>query len=104
MDATTEVSKRFDTNRKEIGIRIPDNNIIRMIAEQLGNPIATTSLHDDEDKILEYFIDPYEIYERYDSKVDLIIDGGLGNLDASTVVNCTDGIEIIRQGAGEIEI
>ncbi|NRA10677.1 MAG: threonylcarbamoyl-AMP synthase [Crocinitomicaceae bacterium] len=105
LNATNEITKLFDTNRKEIGIRIPDNNIIKTIVEQLGNPIATTSLHDDEDEILDYFIDPYEIYERYDSKVDLIIDGGYGNLEPSTVIKCTDGYcEIIRQGVGEIDL
>lgn len=105
LSATTEVSKVFDTNKKEIGIRIPDNNIIRTIVEQLGNPIATTSLHDDEDKIMDYFIDPYEIYERYDSKVDLIIDGGFGSLEPSTIIKCTDGEHVlIRQGAGEVDL
>lgn len=105
LSATTEVSKAFDSNKKEIGIRIPANNIIRKIVEQLGNPIATTSLHDDEDKILDYFIDPYEIYEKYDSKVDLIIDGGFGSIEPSTVIKCIDGEhELIRQGAGEIEL
>ena len=105
LTATNEIPKIFDTNRKEIGIRIPDNNTIRSIVDQLGNPIATTSLHDNEDEILDYFIDPYEIYERYDSKVDLIIDGGFGSLEPSTVVKCTEGYcEIIRQGAGEIDL
>ena len=105
LSATTEVSKLFGSNKKEIGIRIPDNNIIRTIVDQLGHPIATTSLHDDEDEILDYFIDPYEIYERYDSKVDMIIDGGYGSLEASTVVKCTDGHhELIRQGVGEIDL
>ena len=105
LNATNEVPKLFDTNKKEIGIRIPDNTIIRLIVERLGNPIATTSLHDDEDQILDYFIDPYAIYERYDDKVQLIIDGGYGNLEASTVVDCTgDYPEIIRQGIGEIDL
>jgi len=105
LTATNEIPRLFGTNRKEIGIRIPDNPIIKLIVEQLGNPLATTSLHDDEDEILDYFIDPYEIYERYDDKVDMIIDGGYGNLLASTVVKCTDGnVEIIRQGAGELEL
>ena len=71
----------------------------------LGEPLATTSLHDDEDDMMEYFTDPYEIYQRYDDKVDMIIDGGVGQLYASTVVSCLDGqIEIIRQGIGELEI
>lgn len=105
LTATNEVPRLFDTNRKEIGIRIPDNKIITTLVERLGNPIATTSLHDDENEILDYFIDPYEIYERYDDKVELIIDGGFGNLEASTVISCIDGgIEIIRQGIGEIEL
>lgn len=105
LTATNEIPRIFDTNRKEIGIRVPDNAIIRQLVEQLGNPIATTSLHDDEDEILEYFIDPYEIYQRYDSKVEIIIDGGYGKLLASTVVKCVDGdVEIIRQGAGILEL
>lgn len=105
LTATNEIPRIFDTNRKEIGIRVPDNAILRQLVEQLGNPIATTSLHDDEDEILEYFIDPYEIYQRYDSKVEIIIDGGYGKLLASTVVKCVDGdVEIIRQGAGILEL
>ncbi len=105
LTANNEIPRLFGTNRKEIGIRIPDNPILKILTEQLGNPIVTTSLHDDEDEILDYFIDPYEIYEKYDSKVDLIIDGGYGNLLASTVVECVDGnIEILRQGAGILEL
>lgn len=105
MNATQEVTKIFDSNKKEIGIRIPDNNIILEIVKKLGNPIATTSLHNDEDQILDYFTDPYTIFENYDNKVDLIIDGGAGKLEASTVVDCTDGSpEIIRQGIGIIEL
>ena len=105
MNATQEVTKIFDSNKKEIGIRIPDNNIILEIVKKLGNPIATTSLHNDEDQILDYFTDPYTIFENYDDKVDLIIDGGAGKLEASTVVDCTDGSpEIIRQGIGIIEL
>lgn len=105
LTANNEIPRLFDTNRKEIGIRIPNNKIILSIVESLGHPIATTSLHDDEDQILEYFIDPYEIYQRYDSKVDMIIDGGYGNLDASTVIKCVDGeMEILRQGAGILQL
>lgn len=105
LQATNEIPRLFDTNKKEVGIRIPNNEIILRIVQALGNPIATTSLHHDEDEILEYFIDPYEIYQRYDDKVELIIDGGYGNLEASTVVDCTgDVAEIVRQGIGEIEL
>jgi tRNA threonylcarbamoyl adenosine modification protein (Sua5/YciO/YrdC/YwlC family) len=105
LQAANEIPRIFDTNKKEVGIRIPDNEILRKIVEELGNPIATTSLHDDEDEILDYFVDPYEIYQRYDDKVDLIIDGGYGNLEASTVVDCTgEDAVILRQGIGEIEV
>lgn len=105
MNATNDVSRLFGTNRKEIGIRIPNNNIILEIVKELGNPIATTSLHDDDDVLMEYFTDPYEIYQRWDEKVDYIIDGGQGKLEATTVVDCTGNYpEILRQGAGEIEL
>ncbi|MDX1446225.1 L-threonylcarbamoyladenylate synthase [Lishizhenia sp.] len=105
MNATNDVSRLFGTNRKEIGIRIPNNEIILAIVKELGNPIATTSLHDDDDVLMEYFTDPYEIYQRWDEKVDYIIDGGMGKLEATTVVDCTGSEpEILRQGAGEINL
>lgn len=105
LQASNEVPKLFDSNKKEIGIRIPDNEIILEIVRQLGNPIATTSLHNDDDEILEYFTDPYAIYERFDDRVPLIIDGGYGNLEASTIVDCTGGSpEILRQGIGNINL
>lgn len=105
LQAANEIPRLFDTNKKEVGIRIPDNEILRLVVEALGNPLVSTSLHDDEDEILEYFIDPYEIYQRYDEKVDLIIDGGYGNLEVSTVVDCTGSQpEILRQGIGEIDL
>lgn len=105
MNATSEVTKIFDSNKKEIGIRIPDNAIILEIVEKLGNPIATTSLHNDEDTFLDYFADPYAIYEKYEDSVEMIIDGGAGNLEASTIVDCTgDVAKIIRQGAGIIDL
>lgn len=105
LTATNEIPRLFDTNKKEVGIRIPDHEIVRRIVEVLGNPIATTSLNNNEDEILEYFIDPYTIYEKFDHKIELIIDGGLGKLEVSTVVNCVNGdMEIIRQGIGRVEL
>jgi tRNA threonylcarbamoyl adenosine modification protein (Sua5/YciO/YrdC/YwlC family) len=105
LTATNEVPRLFDSNKKEIGIRIPDNEIVLEIVRKLGNPIATTSIHNQEDEIQDYFADPYSLYERYDDDVDLIIDGGPGNLDASTIVDCSNGSAIIiRQGKGIIEI
>lgn len=101
LEATNDVPKLFDNKRKEIGIKIPDNSIVLALVEELGNPLVTTSLIDDEDELLEYFIDPYEIYQRFDDKVHTIIDGGLGKLEASTIVNCLGSSStIIRQGAG----
>lgn len=105
LTATNEVPKLFDSNKKEIGIRIPDNEIILEIVRALGNPVATTSLHNDEDQIMDYFADPYTIYEHYDDTVELIIDGGYGNLDASTVIDCTSGAPVIvRQGIGHLDL
>lgn len=105
LNATNEVQKIFDSNRKEIGIRIPDSKILQAITEELGNPLATTSLHDEEDEILDYFTDPYEMYQRFENEVALVIDGGLGNLEPSTVVDCTEGdAKIIRQGIGNLDI
>ncbi|MEX1191041.1 MAG: L-threonylcarbamoyladenylate synthase [Brumimicrobium sp.] len=103
LNATNEVTKLFDAKRKEIGIKIPDNNIVLAIVEKLGNPLVTTSLHDNEDELMDYFTDPYEIFERFDDKVKTIIDGGPGKLKASTIIDCTgDEPILIRQGAGEI--
>lgn len=105
LTATNEVAKIFDNNRKEIGIRIPNNEIILEIVRQLGNPIVTSSLHNEEDSIMDYFADPYAIYERYDELVPMIIDGGYGKLEASTVVDCTGGVPVIvRQGIGIIDL
>lgn len=103
LNATNEVTRLFDTKRNEIGIKIPDNAILHALVEKLGNPIVTTSLHDNEDDLMDYFTDPYEIYERFDDKVSTIIDGGFGKLEASTILDCTDDEPVvIRQGAGEI--
>ncbi|MDR1646311.1 MAG: threonylcarbamoyl-AMP synthase [Tannerellaceae bacterium] len=91
-------------NRKEVGIRVPGNTIIHQLVGELGNPIMTTSVHDDDD-VIEYTTDPELIYEKYASKVDAVIDGGYGSAVPSTVVNCTtDDYEIIRQGKGELKI
>jgi len=107
LNANNDVPKLFDSKKKEIGIRIPANNIILAVIEELGRPIASTSLHDEEDTLLDYFTDPYAIYERFDDNqhIEMIIDGGLGRLEASTIVDCTkDEFEIVRQGLGQIDI
>ncbi|HMQ00072.1 MAG TPA: L-threonylcarbamoyladenylate synthase [Cyclobacteriaceae bacterium] len=102
-ESSSNVPKILDVNKKTVGIRIPDNNIARMIVEQLGNPLITSSIKDD-DEILEYTTDPEIIYEDFKHKVDLVIDGGFGGNIPSTVVDCTQGdFEVLRQGLGEIE-
>ncbi len=103
LDANNKVPKYFKGKKKTVGIRIPDNNIIREIVNELGNPILSTSIHD-EDEILEYTTDPELINEKYGDIADIIIDGGFGELVPSTIVDCTQHeIEIIRQGKGELK-
>ena len=90
--------------KKTVGIRIPDNPIALGIVEALGNPIVSTSIHD-EDEILEYTTDPELIYEKWGSKVDLVIDGGYGGNQPSTVIEVKGSeITIVRQGKGEVDI
>jgi tRNA threonylcarbamoyl adenosine modification protein (Sua5/YciO/YrdC/YwlC family) len=103
LNASNKVPKLFDSNKKTIGIRIPNNNIAREIVQQLGNPIIATSVHD-EDEIIEYTTDPELIHEKFERLVDIVIDGGYGNNIASTIVDCTnDDIEVVREGAESIE-
>jgi len=104
LEANSEVPKRFRKNKKTVGIRIPKNNIALEIVRQLGHPILSTSLISDDD-ILEYYTDPELIHEKYVKLVDLVIDGGIGGLEPSTIVDCTKGdIEIIREGLGNLQI
>lgn len=101
LPTSSELPKIFK-NKKEVGIRVPDNTIIRELVKQLGNPILTTSIRD-EDDIVEYSTDPELIHEKYENTVDIIIDGGYGGIEASTIVDCTNGeFEIIRQGKGDL--
>jgi len=104
LEANTHVPKILKAKKKTIGIRVPNNNIIRAIVKALGNPILTTSLKAD-DEILEYTTDPELIYEDYKNLVDIVIDGGYGGNIASTVIDCTgDEPEIIREGTSLPEL
>ncbi len=101
-NASNQVPKLLSSKKKTVGIRVPDNNIVREIVRELGNPIVTTSIHDD-DEIVEYSTDPELIYEKYGEKVDLVIDGGYGDNVASTVIDLTNKeFEIIREGKGDL--
>ncbi len=102
-NASNQVPKLLNSHKKTVGIRVPDNAIARLIVQQLGNPILSTSIHDD-DEIIEYSTDPELIHEKYADLVDLVIDGGYGDNIASTVIDCTNGhFEVIREGKGSIE-
>lgn len=104
LDANNNVPKIFQHKKKTIGIRIPDNNIAREIVRMLGNPIISTSVHD-EDDVIEYTTDPELIYEKYQNLVDMVIDGGYGDNEASTVIDCTgDEPELVREGKGALDI
>ncbi|MGP1436583.1 MAG: L-threonylcarbamoyladenylate synthase [Phocaeicola sp.] len=90
-------------NRKEVGIRIPDNNIVKDICMALNAPLFSTTLPREEDEDIEYITDPELIDEKFGNDVDLVIDGGIGGIKPSTVIDCTtDNPEIIRQGKGEL--
>ncbi|WP_347372808.1 L-threonylcarbamoyladenylate synthase [Aequorivita sp. Q41] len=90
--------------KKEVGIRVPDNAITRAIVHELGNPIISTSIKD-EDEVIEYTTDPELILEKWDNLVDLVIDGGYGGNIPSTVIDLT-GAEpvVIREGKGSLEL
>jgi len=103
LNANNNVPHFFQSNKKTIGIRIPDHKIPIQIVEKLGNPIMTTSIHN-EDEIVEYLTDPELIYEKFHKVVDIVIDSGHSGNIPSTVIDCTgDGLIIVRQGKGNWE-
>ncbi|MBU2996403.1 threonylcarbamoyl-AMP synthase [Cellulophaga baltica] len=103
LPGNNSLPKQFK-KKKTVGIRVPDNSISKAIVEALGNPIVSTSIHD-EDELLEYTTDPELIFEKWQNLVDIVIDGGYGDNVASTVVDLSDGEPIIiREGKGDINI
>jgi tRNA threonylcarbamoyl adenosine modification protein (Sua5/YciO/YrdC/YwlC family) len=104
LESSSKVPRILDVNKKTVGIRIPDHLVPRMIVQQLGNPLITSSLKDD-DKIREYTTDPEDIYNDLKKVVDLVIDSGAGGNIPSTIVDCTGSDPVItRQGLGEIDV
>jgi len=100
LPANKNVPNIFQSKKKTIGFRIPENNILALIIEELGHPLLTTSIRD-EDDVVEYSTDPELIEEKYRDKVDIVIHAGYGDNEPSTVIDCTgDEPEIIRQGKG----
>lgn len=105
LNANTSIPKLFKSKKKTIGIRVPDNNIARMLVKELGNPLISTSVLDNEDEILEYITDPELIHEKYENIIDIVIDGGYGQNEASTIIDCTGNeAEVIREGIGSLDV
>lgn len=103
LEANNQVPKILHSKKKTIGIRVPDHNVPRMLVEELGHPILTTSINDD-DEVIEYSTDPELIFEKYEHLVDLVIDGGYGQNIGSTVLDCTGSeVDVIREGLGKLE-
>ena len=103
LESSSKVPRILDVNKKTVGIRIPDHAVPNMIVAQLGNPLITSSIKND-DLIKEYTTEPEEIYEDFKSLVDLVIDSGAGGNIPSTVVDCTGPeIKVLRHGLGDID-
>lgn len=105
LEANSNVPRLLKMNKKKtIGIRVPANSIAREIVKELGNPIISTTVIDEEDMV-EYTTDPELIHEKYEDRVDIIVDGGYGNYIATAVVDCTgDEIVVIREGLKELDL
>lgn len=102
LEASTRVPKLLNSNKKTVGIRVPDNSIPRAIVRELGNPIITTSIKDD-DEVIEYSTDPELIFEKFQHQVDIVIDGGYGGNIGSTIIDATsDDFQMIREGLGDL--
>ncbi|MEO9870140.1 L-threonylcarbamoyladenylate synthase [Ekhidna sp.] len=103
LESSSKVPKILNVKKKTVGIRVPDNNIPREIVKELGNPIITTSIHDDE--IHDHATDPELIYDQFRNLVDVVIDGGFGQVHPSTVIDCTGSEpKIIRKGIGDVNL
>jgi tRNA threonylcarbamoyl adenosine modification protein (Sua5/YciO/YrdC/YwlC family) len=104
VQANSQIPRLFKNRKKTVGIRIPASNIILEIVRELGRPVITTSVHD-PDEVIEYTTDPELIYEKYKGFADVVIDGGYGHNEASTVVDCTGSdFVVLRQGLGTLEL
>lgn len=102
LNANSNVPKIFQSKKKTVGIRVPDNRIPIEIVRELGHPIMTTSVYD-EDEIIEYSTDPELIHEKFKDLVDMVVDGGYGDNQPSTILDCTgEEVFVIREGKGKI--
>jgi len=103
LNAGVNIPRIFRKSKKEVGIRIPDHAIPKALIEELGRPLVVSSVHHD-DEAVEYMTDPGLVHEKYGHQVDAVVSGGLGHLEASTVIDCTTGdAEVVREGRGALE-
>ncbi len=104
LNASNSVPKMLKNNKKTVGIRVPNSPIVTALIDGLGKPLLSTSIKNlDNDEITPYPTDPFDIYEQYKNLVDVVIDGGNGGHEPSTIIDCTsDDLDIIRQGLGEL--
>ena len=102
LNANKQVTKWFEGNKKTIGIRVPDNAIAQLLIKEINSPLVVTTIHH-EDEIVAYMTDPEEIAEKFKHQVDLVIDGGIGGNEVSTILDCTgEDPVVIREGKGII--
>jgi tRNA threonylcarbamoyl adenosine modification protein (Sua5/YciO/YrdC/YwlC family) len=100
LNANTHVPKIFKSNKKTVGIRVPDNRIVESLLAELGRPLVSSSIHS-EDEIRQYLTDPEEIHAVFEHQVSAVVEGGAGQNIGSTVLDCTGkDVEIIREGLG----
>ena len=105
LEASGNLPRNYQNANKTIGIRVPDNDITLAIIAEVGLPLICTSVRPlGEEDEPENYTDPDLIHDRFGSRVDIVVDGGIADPAPSTVVDCSDGIEVIRQGKGEIEL
>ena len=101
--ASSEIPKLFKNNKRTVGIRVPDHPIPIAIVKELGHALVVASVHD-PDKVLDYTTDPERIDEHLGYQVDLVIDGGMGSLEASTGIDLSaDEPVVLREGKGSVE-
>ncbi len=98
LPASKEVPKLLQSKKSTIGLRIPDNQIARTIVHELGHPLLSASL---PGVMVEEYTDPELMYENFKNQVDIVVDGGIGAMIPSTIVDCTqEPYQLIREGAG----
>ena len=103
MEANNQVPRNYQNANKTIGLRVPDCDITRAIIEEVGMPLVCTSVRPlDEEEEAENYTDPELIHDRFGGRVQMVVDGGLADAEPSTVIDCSDGIELVRQGKGVV--